>query len=359
LPPTRAEVSADPSLGPPAVEYPNSVNELRGQLSAALPGRDFVVNMTQNLWQAHADFLKDRGPDGMPGDRWSEFAFIVNYLKGSVTDANTISGGSDYSSYLEDLYYSIVFSSATTLKTIDKGMNRLPQSFKPLIEGKIKYGKKVERVQFDNKTDRLTLHWRGNYSSELESDEFDYAVIATPFPVVQRMRLPDMSYIMRNAIGTLHYASACKVALEYRTRFWEKLANPIYGSCSTSTDIPGIGSVCYPSYRLNSTGPGALLASYAIGPPYGPDWSSVPEEQHVQYVVDAMEEIHGQVARDEYTGKYSRVCWSLDEMASGGWASPTVGQHETYLPEYFKTHSHVCSFGGAARGGLGMKGQVY
>jgi monoamine oxidase len=129
--------------------------------------------------------------------------------------------------------------------------------------------------------------------------------------------------------------------LEYKTRFWEHFENPIYGSCATSTDIPGIGTICYPSFNLNGTGPATLLASYIPSHPLGVDWVSVPEEQHVQYVIDAMIEIHGEAARDEYTGKYSRHCWSLDEFEGGGWTAPTIGTHQTYLPEFFKTHSHV------------------
>lgn len=146
---------------------------------------------------------------------------------------------------------------------------------------------------------------------------------------------------MRNAIDTMLYSSACKVALEYRSRFWEKFDNPIYGSCATSTDIPGIGEVCYPSYNINGTGPATVLASYTSNRPLGVEWVGVPEEQHVQYVVDAMAEIHGDVAYEEYTGKYRRKCWLTDEFASGGWASPTIGNHEVYLPEFFTTHSHV------------------
>lgn len=137
------------------------------------------------------------------------------------------------------------------------------------------------------------------------------------------------------------YWSACKVALEYKSRFWEHFANPIFGSCSTVTDIPGLGSVCYPSYNLNGTGPATLLASYVSGQPRGVDWISVPEDQHVRYVLDAMVEIHGEVAREEYTGKYSRRCWSLDELEGGGVTSPSIGSHQVYLPQFFKTHKHV------------------
>ncbi|RYP77407.1 hypothetical protein DL771_001202 [Monosporascus sp. 5C6A] len=154
----------------------------------------------------------------------------------------------------------------------------------------------------------------------------------------------ELGATITNAINKVPFASGCKVALEYRTRFWEHFENPIYGGWS-ETDIPGVGWITYPSYCLNCTGPASLLASYVVEASWGDIWVSVSEEQHVQYVVDAMAEIHGQVAYDEYTGNYRRKCWREDEFASGGWAQPTVGQHQLYIPEYFKTHKNIIFVG--------------
>ena len=131
-----------------------------------------------------------------------------------------------------------------------------------------------------------------------------------------------------------------QVALQFQTRFWEHFALPIFGSCSTTTDIPGIGEVCYPSYKLNSTGPGVMLASYTDDD-FGLRFASLTEEEHVQYVLNAMIEIHGNVARDQYTGKYNRRCWVLDPLESASWASPSIGQHKLYIPAYFKTENNV------------------
>lgn len=58
-------------------------------------------------------------------------------------------------------------------------------------------------------------------------------------------------------------------------------------------------------------------------------------------MLQAMAEIHGGVVNEQYTGNYDRRCWSLDPLESGSWASPIIGQHELYLPEYFKTHNNV------------------
>lgn len=69
---------------------------------------------------------------------------------------------------------------------------------------------------------------------------------------------------MTNAIKHMPCDQACKVALEFGTRFWERLENPIIGSCSTSTDIPGIGTIYYPSYNINGTGPASMLGEHHL-----------------------------------------------------------------------------------------------
>jgi len=220
-------------------------------------------------------------------------------------------------------------------------MNRRVERIKYTTEtqGKGKTSTKVPKVQ---------LTWRdvskskpNKKSSELQTSTYDYAVIAAPFSVVRQWRLPStLPTTISNAINHLGYESACKVALEYRTRFWEHYANPIIGGCSTSTDIPGIGSICYPSYDINGTGRATILASYStVGWP-----ESLSEEEHVRLVLDAMTEIHGEDTRKLYTGKYNRRCWAHDPLTSGSWAAPSIGQHRLYIPEYFKTYDGVSGF---------------
>lgn len=85
----------------------------------------------------------------------------------------------------------------------------------------------------------------------------------------------------------------------------------------------------------------ALIGSYISGGQWGERWVSATDEEHVEYVLQAMAEIHGDAVFEQYTGKYDRRCWSLDPLESGSWAAPIIGQHELYLPEYFKTHNNV------------------
>ncbi|EFW99432.1 L-amino acid oxidase [Grosmannia clavigera kw1407] len=345
MPPTVAQKNANASL---AITKPEdaSTTALQDKVDAALPGDAFYVAMAQNMFKAHREWIGN-GLDGLPGNQWSEFAYMVNYLKGNLNDTDIVSGG-DFASDFWDTLYEGMYFDATTWRTIDGGLNRLPLSFHPLVDNAttLTQNREISRVKYNAEDETVTLQWRDSYLNKtFQNSTYDYAVIAVPFSVIKRWRFSDLPVTMSNAITHVPYTAACKVALEFETRFWEHLDNPIYGSCSTSTDIPGIGSICYPSYNINGTGPATILGSYVSGDQWGEHWVSVSEAEHVQYVLDTIIEIHGSVAREQYTGKFNRRCWALDPLESASWASPIVGQHELYLPEYFKTHNNMIFVG--------------
>lgn len=184
---------------------------------------------------------------------------MVNYLKANLNDTDVVSDGSFDSSFWDSWYEGLYF--ASTWATVDGGLSRIPASFHPLVDNYTTMGRKIERVGWDEETQQVSLQWRNNYTeTDFQTCAYDYTVVAVPFSVVKNWRLPSlMSTTMTNAINHMPYGQACKVALEFSTRFWEHLDNPIIGSCSTSTDIPGIGSICYPSYNINGTGPATML----------------------------------------------------------------------------------------------------
>ncbi|KAH8678464.1 L-amino-acid oxidase [Xylariales sp. PMI_506] len=349
LPPTLAQIAANSSLEVPTV-LSASTQALTDKIDSILGNDTFTALMAQNMHEAHKEFLEG-GLDGLPGDEWSEFAFMVNYLNATLNDTDVVSGGSIDASFWDTLYDGLYFDAATW-QTIDGGLNRLPLSFHPLVDNVTTMNRAIERVKWHEDSQRVQLEWReksigadNKTFSSWANATYDYTVMALPFSIIQGWRLPSLPETITNAINEMPFEAACKVALEFRTRFWEHYENPIYGSCSTSTDIPGIGSVCYPSYNINGTGPATMLASYISGDEWGARWVSVPEEDHVNYVLEAMIEIHGEVAAQEYTGNYNRRCWMLDPYEKGSWASPKVGQHQLYIPEYFKTYNNMIFVG--------------
>ncbi|KAH9985552.1 flavin-containing amine oxidoreductase [Xylariaceae sp. FL0662B] len=341
LPPTVAQTRMNSSLIVSSPMSP-STEALQDKINAVTANETFLIELAGNMFKAHKDFLVN-GLGGLGGDTWSEFAYMVNYLNATLNDTDILNGGD--TSFWDSLYERSVYFSAATWRTIDGGLSRLPESFHPLVDNVTSMNQKIERVEWLDDTQRVKLQWRDNYTDIVyRNATFDYAVFALPFSIVKKLRLPSLPTTISHAIDKMPLTSACKVALEYRTRFWERFDNPIFGGCSTTTDIPGIGYVCYPSYCLNCSGPAALLASYTSGD-WGARWASVPEAEHVRYVVDAMAEIHGAVAYDQYTGNYDRRCWLLDPYEGGSWASPSIGMHQLYLPEYFRTYNNMIFVG--------------
>ncbi|GHJ88713.1 hypothetical protein NliqN6_5115 [Naganishia liquefaciens] len=323
-----AALLANATSGVPAVEPPEKQEAAEEALEHFIDYTDKYELSAKNIFKAHKQAIED----GLHS--FSEVSFLRS--QGLGWNETSAVGGTGT---LWDEIYDGVYFSATQWKTIDKGLTRLAEAFHPIVDGKITYGRRINKLSYDEKTKKTSVSWYEHETKSTESKTYDKTIVAVPFSVARLWRLPSFNSVIKEAITGLGYSYACKVSLLYKTRFWEHIEQPIFGGCG-STDLPGIGSVCYPAYNINGTGPGALLASYTT--PVGPSLSALSEADHVGMVVEAMNEIHGEIAAEQYTGKYDRICWGLDPHQAGSWASPYTGQHERYMPEYHKTHlNHI------------------
>jgi monoamine oxidase len=330
--PSVAMIAANSSLRLPAANSPDPVaqehaEEAIEKLLDATPER--IRNASQNIYKAHKEAIQ------MGHFHWSEAAYLRYALNLTDDLVDFMAGSENSNSPMWDIYDTVYFS-ATTWRTIDKGLESLPRAFVPHIRDRVTYGRKVDGLVYNNKTGKISITWRQDpFAMTPESEEYDYAVVAVPFSKVRTWRLPTYSSLLSRAITTMNYQQSCKVALHYKTRFWEKMTPPIIGGCGL-TDIYGIGSVCYPAYEVNSTRPGVLLASYASGTP-ARSVAALSDAEHIGFVQRAMVEVHGEIAAEQFTGEYYRQCWEVDEHQAGAWADPTVGQQDLYLPAYYKT----------------------
>ncbi|KFA66203.1 hypothetical protein S40285_05104 [Stachybotrys chlorohalonatus IBT 40285] len=337
--PTRAQISANASLSNPAPQpvNPEGVSEGRSAISQLIDlSPERMRNISTNVFQAHRDAI-DRGLFD-----WSE-AHYLRYVLELDDDTVDFLAGSGNGPMWGSWYDSVYFA-ATTWRTIDKGLDSLPRAFAPHVRCKTTFGRKITELSFDNATSKVTLGWRDDpFEMTPQTEEYDYAMVTVPFSKVRLWRTPTYSSLLSRAINTLNYQQSCKVALHYRTRFWETQENPIFGGCG-STDIPGVGSVCYPAYEINSTRPGVILGSYASGVS-ARSVAALSEEDHVALIQRAMVEAHGEVANEQFTGNYDRQCWETDEHQAGAWASPTIGQQDLYIPAYHKTEFNTIFIG--------------
>lgn len=328
--PSVAQIAANSSLRLPAYQSPDPDAQEHAEeaIEAFLDATtDRIRNASQNIYKAHKQAIE------LGHFQWSEAAYLRYHLNLSADLVDFMAGSGN--SPMWDIYDTVYFS-ASEWRTIDKGLESLPRAFVPHIRDRVTYGRKVDGIVYNNKTGKVSITWRPNpLAMTPESEEYDYAVVAVPFSKVRTWRLPRYSSLLNRAITTMNYQQSCKVALHYKTRFWEKMTPPIIGGCG-STDIYGIGSVCYPAYEINSTRPGVLLASYASGQP-ARSVGALSDADHIGLVQRAMVEVHGDIAAEQFTGAYDRQCWETDEHQAGAWAAPTVGQQDLYIPAYYKT----------------------
>ncbi|KAI9039198.1 flavin monoamine oxidase family protein [Aspergillus affinis] len=337
--PTSGQVDADPSLSfTAASSNATAAADAEADFEKFTEQTDvsMMKKVASNLFRAHKAAVEHGLLD------WSEEAYLRYALgyNANVSDyVSAISPNAIWGDFFENIYFA-----ATTWRTIDKGLESLPRAFWPHVADKTTLGRKVDGLTYNATTEKISVNWRNDPLQMVpESEEYDYAVVATPFSKVRLWDLPRYSSLLSRAISTMNYSPSCKVALHYETRFWEHQENPIYGGCGT-VDVPGVGNVCYPSFNINGTGPGVILASYISGTP-SRSTASLSTEDHVALVQRAMVEVHGPIATEQFTGVYDRQCWEVDEHQAGAWASPWAGQQELYLPAYYQTEMKTIFIG--------------
>ncbi|KAI9499297.1 hypothetical protein BDB00DRAFT_866782 [Zychaea mexicana] len=60
------------------------------------------------------------------------------------------------------------------------------------------------------------------------------------------------------------------------------------------------------------------------------------KQEHVARVLEYIQELHGFIVLEQYTGNYARKCWNLDPAAGAAWADPSAGQRTLFIPSYLK-----------------------
>ncbi|OJD38887.1 l-amino-acid oxidase [Diplodia corticola] len=349
--PTRADIEADPSLGKPAPPEPQEYDDTKQQMDRILKRKDSLKAVQRDVWRAHKQAM-DQGLDD-----WSEQAMMRNLFKASENVTDAIWTASDYDVFWDELTHNSNLGldgsenalAKTEWKCIDGGFSRLSDAFMPHVRDRLTLNRKVRKLETvqgtnDGRT-RTRLSWYPSVTNRtFESKDYDYTIMAVPFTMTRFMHLPKFSSVLGRAISEagLRFKSACKVALLFSERFWEKGHRPIFGGYSTPPSA-SVGALYYPVYGLNQSRPG-LIMHYRGG-----DWSdrftSFSDEEHVQTVLDAIVDLHGEQARDLYTGDYERLCWLQDEHTATAWCRPDVGQHKLYIPAYHRTEHNTIFIG--------------
>lgn len=264
LPPNYAQIQANASLLPVS-KSSKTLDQAKQNIAGVIDTAAVRASVASNIFKAHHDWvLSDH-------DDFDAFGYLHNELKYSldVTDQLTAGALGASTDLWNRLFEASSYFSNHTIEwiTIDRGMSQLANAFwgTPAANRTV-MGRKIFKVDNEDVTGRVRLHWKPNDTASVrdsQNETYDYAIISVPFSVVRYWRLPNISDKLARAIRDLKFSNACKVALQFSSRFWERapFEPPIHGGCSV-TDLPGIGFVCYPSYRIGQEGPAVLLAEY-------------------------------------------------------------------------------------------------
>lgn len=147
------------------------------------------------------------------------------------------------------------------------------------------------------------------------------------------------SYYKRRSIRELNYISATKIAIEFKSRFWERGGQ--HGGRSI-TDLP-IRFTYFPSYGTGKTGSAVVLASYTWADEAF-TWDSLSEKERIQYALMNLAEIHGNQVYYEFVSGYS-CSWSQNPYSAGGFTAFEPGQ-ELELYPYISTPEGKVHFAG-------------
>jgi len=246
---------------------------------------------------------------------------IVDYMESVLT----YSGVYDLA-FIEMLLDNYSFDETPDWWTMDGGVARVTQEMANRIpKDRVTMGATVYAL--DEHDDHAIIHYRFGDGTHTESAEFDRVIVTLPFSVLRFLDTPNTWSVKKHeSIRLLKMTNAVKVALGFKSRFWEKggpYSRHMEGGQS-NTDLP-VRSVVYPSFGIGEPGPAYILASYCWQND-ADKFAHLSQEEMFEACLRDVVRLHGDVARDEYLGHGASVVWNKDPFAGGGFEFFAPGQ---------------------------------
>ena len=203
------------------------------------------------------------------------------------------------------------------------GMDMIGKAFAREVGDLIHYGAKVVKIAQDSAG--VTVSYVDSKEpAAVQTAKADWCVCTIPLSILSQIPLT-VGARMKAAIDAVPYASAVKIGLQFKRRFWEE-DEAIYGGISF-TDLP-IRQIAYPSSDLNRSGRGVLLGAYIFEGVSAYEFAAVPPAERIARAVDFGSRIHPQY-RDEFENgvaiAWHRVPFTLG--CAGYWTDEARAQH--------------------------------
>lgn len=323
---------------PSILNYPIAPNE-RGKTAEELlllvvqPILDFIKQDPDKHWPILEKQFRKHSLGYVLNSYYSDGAID---MIGVLLDLEAFMGMS-FITVLRELSF---FTSDVQFYEITGGMDRLPQAFLPQLKEDIHFHQRMTKIV--QKNNSVTIHSIHEKTSEPFSITGDLAIVTIPFSAFRFVEIEpyhSFSYMKRKAIREINYMASTKIAIEFKSRFWERAGQ--FGGKSI-TDLP-IRFTYYPSYGIGTEGSAVVLASYTWADE-ALTWGSFPEEDRIRFALMNLAEIYGQKVYTEFISGAS-FNWSDNPYSCGAFTAFEPGQ-ETELFPYIKCPEGRVHFAG-------------
>jgi monoamine oxidase len=260
---------------------------------------------------------------GWPADGWpypniAKYKDVSygEYLKSQGASADAIqalSTGFEADSLL-DYAHDAVSHAVPMLWKIRGGNDRLPYAMARELEGRIRYGAEVTRIEQNESGVRVTFR-----SSGVEhTRSADRLICTLPFTVLRDIDIsPEFSAAKTRSIREMYLGPVARVMVQTATRFWEPQG------------LNGFATVDQPmeiwSPTFNQPGQRGIVMSY-IYEDLAREYSALSPSAQVDRTLDLFEQIHpGMREQVETTATWS---WLNEKYSRGAYLVTKVGQFE-------------------------------
>ena len=202
------------------------------------------------------------------------------------------------------------------------GMGRIGEAFGRELGPLIRYNAKVIDIHQDPRGVTVTYEDTLSPGTKLGA-KADWCLCTVPLPILAQIPM-NVGAAMAAAIAAVPYASAIKVGLQFKRRFWEEDEH-IYGGI-TYTDLP-ITNIGYPNTGYHSGGKGVLLGAYIWGL-NAMEFTAMSPRERVQKVVEYGSQIHPQYHQEFDNGV--AVAWHRSPFTMGCygmWSNDARNKH--------------------------------
>jgi monoamine oxidase len=202
------------------------------------------------------------------------------------------------------------------------GMGRVGEAFGRELGNLIHYNAKVIDIHQDAKGVTVTYEDRINPSGKLTA-KADWCLCTIPASILSQIPM-NVGPAMAQAIASVPYASAVKLGLQFKRRFWEQ-DEQIYGGI-TYTDLP-IMNIGYPNTGFFSPGKGVLLGAYIWGA-NAMKFTAMSPEERIEKGLEYGSQIHPQYRKEFDNGV--AVAWHRSPFTMGCfgmWTDEKRAQH--------------------------------